>query len=182
MKLDIRVRTLGSVDHLPLKEAVRNVAAETWLEDELRQKAYEVHKQTQSIILLFAEGWPRIKVVPRSGWQYFSSQAEPLMNQIIDAHYPKGGKIIRAMVAKLIAGGVIEEHMDHHPSFAIAHRIHVPLITNDKVEFTIDGDMFHLSEGVAYEVSNLDYHAVANRSAEDRVHFIFDYVAPEPQA
>ena len=175
MKLSTRVRTLGSVDHLPLKTAVRNVAPEVWHEDALRQKAYEVHRQTQSIILLFADGWPRIKVTPRSGWQYFSREADPLMKQIIDAHFPQNGTVIRAMVAKLVAGGVIEEHMDGHPSFAVSHRIHVPLITNDLIDFTIDGEIFHLSEGVAYEVSNLDYHSVVNRSTEDRVHFIFDY-------
>jgi hypothetical protein len=79
------------------------------------------------------------------------------------------------MLAKLVAGGVISRHRDEHPSFAIGHRVHVPLITNDQVDFTINDEVFHLSEGVAYEVSNLDYHSVVNRSTEDRVHFIFDY-------
>ena len=42
------------------------------------------------------------------------------------------------------------------------------------VDFLIRGQNHYLEEGVAYEVSNLDYHAVTNRGP-DRIHFIFDY-------
>jgi hypothetical protein len=176
MKLDTPIRVLGPVDHAPLKDALQTVPPEAWLEEQVRQQRFEVHRYTQSIILIFAQGWPKIKVSQRQGWQYFAREAEPVVKQIIKAHYPQNGQVIRAMLARLVAGGVIEEHMDEHPSFAIGHRIHVPLITNDDVDFTVRGELFHLAEGVAYEVSNLDFHAVNNRSAVDRVHFIFDYV------
>jgi hypothetical protein len=78
------------------------------------------------------------------------------------------------MAAKLLSGGRIALHKDGHPSFEHSHRIHVPLTTNPNVDFLIRGQNHHLEEGVAYEVSNLDYHAVTNRGP-DRIHFIFDY-------
>jgi hypothetical protein len=176
MKLDTKVRRLGPVDYGPLKAAVTAIHPEAWLEDKLRQDVFaDVHYQTQSIILLFCDGWPTIKVTPRKGWDYFSEQAGPIIETIVETYYPPGGFVLRAMVAKLVAGGVIAPHKDIHASFAVAHRIHVPLVTNDLVDFTIDDEAFHLQEGIAYEISNLDTHGVANRSAEDRVHFIFDY-------
>jgi hypothetical protein len=177
MLLDTPVRKLGPVDHLPLKQAVEAVAPEAWLEDDIRQKSFEQHKQTRSMVMLFSNTWPNPQVEQRSGWKHFAGPANALMDQIIAANYPPGGRIIRAMAAKLLAGSRIAVHKDTHPSFAAAHRIHVPLITNPKVDFVIRGASHYLEEGVAYEVSNLDYHAVTNLGA-DRIHFIFDY-APQ---
>lgn len=176
MKLDSGVRELGRVDHTALKTAVAAFPPNAWLEDTLRQDAFaEVHSQTRSIILLFCEGWPKIQISRRRGWDYFAPQAVPLIQSICDAHYSPRGAVIRAMVAKLVAGGQIAPHEDAHPSFAVAHRVHVPLVTNDQVDFTIAGSVYNLREGLAYEVSNLDVHSVHNRSGQDRIHFIFDY-------
>jgi hypothetical protein len=180
MKLDTKLRTLGPVNHAALKAAVSNLPREAWLDDKLRQESFSAHAQTQSIILLFTTGWPEIVIEQRKGWDLFSQAAIPLMRQIIGEHYSVHGTVIRAVIAKLVAGGVIDEHFDDHPTFSISHRIHVPLFTNDKVDFVIDGETFNLKEGIAYEVNNLEYHFVNNRSAEDRVHFIFDYVVDAP--
>ncbi len=174
MLLETPTRTLGPVDHMPLKKAVEAVPAEAWLEDDIRQKSFEQHKQTRSLVMLFSTAWPNPTVEQRSGWKHFAEPAQALMDQIIAAHYPPGGRIIRAMAAKLLGGGRIALHKDAHPSFAAAHRIHVPLVTNPDVDFVIRGISHNLKEGAAYEVSNLDYHAVTNRGA-DRIHFIFDY-------
>ena len=52
------------------------------------------------------------------------------MHQILEDHYPPGGTIIRAMAARLEAGGIIKPHHDGHPSFHYGHRIHIPIYTN----------------------------------------------------
>lgn len=176
MKIDTKLRTLGPVNHAALKAAVCGVPGETWFDDKLRQEAFTAHAQTQSIILLFTTGWPDIVIEQRKGWDLFSQAAIPLMRQIIGQYYSVNGTVIRAVVAKLVAGGVIDEHFDDHPTFSISHRIHVPLMTNDEVDFVIGDETFNLKEGIAYEVNNLEYHSVNNRSDADRVHFIFDYV------
>ena len=46
------------------------------------------------------------------------------------------------MAAKLKAGGKITPHTDRHPSFRIGHRIHVPITTNRRVRFTINGQPY----------------------------------------
>lgn len=176
MKLEEKLRTLGPVDHAAMKAAMLGAPAQEWLEEQLRQQSYDVHAATHSIILLFAEGWPDINISRHNGWARYSVVAMPVMQQIIRRHYSPQGTIIRAMFAKLLAGKSIDEHFDDHPTFTVGHRIHVPLVTNEKVRFVIDGADYNLKEGVAYEVSNLDFHYVANPSEMDRVHFIFDYV------
>ena len=179
MKLDVPLKTLGPVNYQALKFAVEDAPAEAWLEEEIRQKAFDVHKATQSIILLFTTGWPEINISQHKGWRKYSPLALPIMRDIIARHYSPKGTVIRAMFARLLAGRKIDEHFDDHPTFTLAHRIHVPLITSEAVEFNISGVNHHLKEGIAYEVSNLDYHYVANPTDKDRVHFIFDYVEDE---
>ena len=101
------------------------------------------------------------------------------MNEIIKRFYAPGGTVIRAMAAKLLAGSVITPHTDKHPSFHCGHRIHVPITTNPRVRFMIDGQSYQFKVGEAYEINNQKMHSVMNKGAEDRITFIFDYVPPD---
>ena len=88
----------------------------------------------------------------------------------------------RAMAARLLAGGKISPHVDSHPSFHRGHRIHVPITTNPRVRFMIDGRPHQFEVGYAYEINNQKSHSVMNKGKEDRITFIFDYVPPGPLA
>ncbi|MEQ1753823.1 MAG: aspartyl/asparaginyl beta-hydroxylase domain-containing protein [Micropepsaceae bacterium] len=179
MKIDQKLKHLGPVEFTELKTAVLSVPPETWFEDKIRQEMFaDVHQSTRSIIMVFIDlaVWPSIRVNKRSGWDLFAKQAQPIIEDIVLKHYKPGGVVIRAMIANLLAGERISPHIDTDPSFAIGHRIHVPLVTNGDVDFRIGGELFHLKEGLAYEINNLEMHAVHNRSNQDRLHLIFDYV------
>jgi hypothetical protein len=184
MDIDVPLRELGEFDTSALSEAILSQDEVAWHEDEYRQKSYDVHLQTESIVLIFTDGsnWPNPDVRKEPGWDRLSDVAVPLMHAIIDKHYPKGGTIIRAMAAKLIAGGKITPHTDKHPSFHCGHRIHVPITTNSRVRFMIDGRPYQLQVGQTYELNNQKQHSVMNKGAEDRITFIFDYVPPGPLA
>jgi hypothetical protein len=52
----------------------------------------------------------------------------------------------------------------------------VPITTNPRVRFTVDGRPFKLEVGQVYEINNKLMHSVANKGDTDRIHFIFDYV------
>ncbi len=180
MDIDEPIRELGEVDAGPLAEAILGQDRAAWLEEEHRQKAYEVHRDTESMVLVFtdAKAWPELVVQKMPAWDALISQAGPLMHDVIGRFYPPGGTIIRAMAAKLKAGGKITPHRDSHPSFHIGHRIHVPIKTNPRVRFHIDGRPYRLEVGKAYEINNQKNHSVANKGLEDRITFIFDYVPP----
>ena len=131
------VRHCGDIDVAPLAAAIAAQGEEAWDEHKGRQKDYEVHRQTQSIVLLFAniDQWPTIEVTRPPGWDRLAGVATPLMDSIIARWYPPGGRIIRAMVAKLPPGARIDPHRDRHPSFGCGHRIHAPVTTNSRSAF-----------------------------------------------
>jgi hypothetical protein len=184
MDIDTLLRDLGSVDAARLSDAILGQGDEAWREDQNRQQVFDVHRETESIVLVFVnlEHWPEIEIVKQPGWDRLADAAIPLMHDIIDKHYPKGGTIVRAMAAKLLSGGKIRPHIDTHPSFHIGHRIHVPITTNPRVRFMIDGRPHRLEVGKAYEINNQKDHSVMNKGAEDRITFIFDYIPPEQLA
>ncbi|MEL7043756.1 MAG: aspartyl/asparaginyl beta-hydroxylase domain-containing protein [Pseudomonadota bacterium] len=173
------LRDLGDLETDALRTRVLGFDEPVWREEQLRQKKYaEVHYNTESIILIFCDhdGWPSIDVVKGHSWDRLADVAVPLMHGIIGKHFTPGGTIIRAMAAKLKAGTTITPHTDAHESFRHSHRIHVPLTTNSKVRFMIDGRPHRLEVGKAYEINNQLRHGVINGGAEDRITFIFDYI------
>ncbi len=181
MDIESRLRELGPVDSTALRAAILAQDEAAWHEQLYRQQEYDVHRQTESIVLVFVnlEVWPDIEVHKEPGWDRLAAAAVPVMHGIIERHYPPGGAIVRAMAAKLLAGGKIAPHVDTHPSFHRGHRIHVPITTNPRVRFMIDGRPHQLQVGQAYEINNQKNHSVMNKGAEDRITFIFDYFPPQ---
>lgn len=184
MDIDVPLRELGVIDATALREAILGQEEAAWHEDVYRQQSYDVHDQTQSIVLVFTDGsnWPNSEVRKEPGWDRLADVAVPVMHEIIKKHYPAGGTIIRAMAAKLLAGGKIKPHHDKHASFHCGHRVHVPITTNPRVRFMIDGRPYQLQVGQAYELNNQMQHSVMNKGTDDRITFIFDYVPPGPLA
>lgn len=180
MNIDTPLRELGDVDSTALREAVLALDEEAWLANARRQNDYEVHRQTHSVVLVFCDGPMGNLVVSKSeGWDWLADAAVPVMHDLIGRHYTPGGTIIRAMAAKLLAGGRINPHFDSHPSFRRSHRIHVPITTNNRVRFMIDGKPYRFDVGKAYEINNQLTHSVMNSGTEERITFIFDYMPPE---
>jgi hypothetical protein len=181
MDIDSLLRELGPVDATVLSETILAQEEAAWHEDSYRQETYDVHRQTESIVLIFVDldGWPKIAVRKEPGWDRLAKAAIPMMHDIIRRCYPPGGTIIRAMAAKLLAGGKITPHVDSHPSFHRGHRIHIPITSNSRVRFMIDGRPHQLQLGQAYEINNQKNHSVMNKGKEDRITFIFDYIPPQ---
>ena len=178
MDIDAPLECLGEVEIGALRSVILAQDEFFWREQQLRQNEYEVHRQTESIVLVFTDGsgWPSIEVAKEAGWDRLAETAVPVMHDIIGRFYPKGGTIIRAMAAKLLAGRVIRPHRDSHPSFHNSHRIHVPITTNHRVRFMVDGRPYQLQVGSAYELNNQRTHSVMNKGKEDQITFIFDYI------
>lgn len=180
MNIDSPIRPLGGLDAEALRDAVLALDESAWLANEMRQNEYEVHRQTRSVVLVFCDGPLDNLVVTKSeGWELLAEAAVPVMHDLIGRHYTPGGTVIRAMAANLLAGGRINPHFDSHATFRRSHRIHVPITTNDRVRFMIDGRPYRLEVGQAYEINNQKTHSVMNSGKEDRITFIFDYLPPE---
>jgi len=86
--------------------------------------------------------------------------------------YPET-EIARLQYAKLPSKARIPEHIDQ-AQLQFLHRLHIPIFTSDKVDFTISEKTYHLEEGRIYEINNILPHSVENHSAYDRTHLIID--------
>ena len=149
---------------MPGYTQVDELSPEAWLEDLDRQQTYEVHRDTESIVMLFCdECWPDGEIYREAGWDRLSDVAMPVIDELIEAHYAPGGTLLRAMAAKLKAGGRIRPHRDSLESFHMGHRIHIPIKTNNRVRFMIDGRPYRFNIGEAYEINNQKMHSVMNK-------------------
>lgn len=180
MDIETPLKELGEIDVDSLRAAILGLGDDEWLSNEQRQNDYEVHKQTQSVILVFCDGpMSNLTISKESGWDLLAEAAVPVMHELIGRNYPPGGTIIRAMAAKLLSRGRINPHFDAHPTFRHSHRIHVPITTNPRVRFSIDGRPYRMQVGQAYEINNQKTHSVINSGNESRITFIFDYMPPD---
>jgi len=162
---------------LALKERILAQEPEAWTEQAIRQQSYEVHQDTESIVMLFCdESWPDGEIYRESGWERLADAAMPVIDHIIATYYEHGGTLLRAMAAKLKAHGRIPPHRDKLSSFHIGHRVHVPITTSAAVRYTISGKPYQFEVGNAYEINNQKLHSVMNLGKDDRISFIFDYV------
>jgi len=87
-----------------------------------------------------------------------------------------GGVWGRSRLMGLGAGAEVPEHVDSHYHWRTHLRIHVPVITNPKVEFTCGGETIHMAPGECWVFDSFRWHEVHNRGEERRVHLVLDTV------
>lgn len=179
------VRQLGQVDIKDLREAVLAIPEAVWdAENSVKPNRFEALDRTRHIVFRFVSGfedWRRSD--NHRLWDEWRALLEPVLSQATKDYGYERGSYPRIMLARMAPGGIIHPHRDGNPAAKWPHKIHVPLLTNDKVTFFVDGVGYHFAEGGAVEVNNMGVHAVANEGATDRIHLIFEYydlAQPEP--
>lgn len=171
------IHRLGHVDIAPLRAAVLALPESDWAsENATKPNRFGVLDATRHIVFRFVSDlrdWRTAYSLPL--WDSWRSLIEPILEQAVRPYGYARGDYPRIMLARMAPGGVILPHRDACPSAKWPHKIHVPLLTNDKVTFFIDGIGHHLAEGEAVEVSNMATHSVENAGTSDRIHLIFEY-------
>ena len=82
-------------------------------------------------------------------------------------------KAVRLM--RLRPGSRILEHADHDPDLERpAARLHLPVSTNDRVSFHLNGTAVEMAPGELWYLRLADPHHAANCGASDRVHLVID--------
>jgi hypothetical protein len=75
----------------------------------------------------------------------------------------------------LKAGSIIKEHRDIDLAFEQGEaRLHIPVFTNERVEFYVGGDMVNMREGECWYINANLPHRVTNRGERDRIHLVID--------
>jgi hypothetical protein len=76
---------------------------------------------------------------------------------------------------RLASGSVIKTHTDHELSFEEGMvRMHVPVATNDGVEFLLNGTPVVMEAGSCWYLRLSDPHSVSNGGSTGRVHLVVD--------
>jgi hypothetical protein len=187
MNFDDNFRRIGSANIEPVKALVESLTEQEWDAESIRQQRYEVHKDTQLVPLVHDYDFRHTQPTRRPALQKFGGVIRPILAITADFYdsSSKGreltqkygvGYFIRANLVRLRPGGEIAEHRDQNFSLTHAHRVHVPIITNDRVWFTVGSETLNIPEGEIYEINNRRTHSVRNEGDAPRVHLILDYV------
>jgi hypothetical protein len=168
---------IGRVDVNPLLEIVLRQTEADWNADASRQQAFEVHRHTKSIPLIYDRDFRHSNPTRRAKFFECQHVLEPIFAMIAGV-YADEGQVIRCLLARLAPGGAIPAHVDSGYSLRHSHRVHIPVITHDKVSFVIAGEEVRMAEGEAWEINNCRPHAVANHGDAARVHLIVDWAPP----
>ena len=83
--------------------------------------------------------------------------------------------LLAVRLLKLDAGAVIKEHKDAELCFEMGEiRIHIPVVTNNEVEFYLDKERMKVKEGECWYMNFNLLHSVINKSKTPRIHLVVD--------
>ena len=187
MNFDDNFRRIGSANVEPIKAMIAELDSEQWENEAIRQQRYEAHRDTQAILLVHDSDFRHINPTRHPALKTFEPVIRPVLGITADFfdQSPRGIELtrqygiayfIRANLVRLLPGAAIAEHRDMNFTFTHSHRVHVPIITNDQVLFTVGSETLNIPEGEIYEINNRRTHSVCNEGDEPRVHLILDYV------
>ena len=80
----------------------------------------------------------------------------------------------RILLINLESNQEVPEHTDKGDYLSTVKRFHIPIITNDNVYYTVNGETINMKQGECWEINNLKPHSVLNNSNIDRVHLLVD--------
>ena len=171
------VRRLGTVDVTALQEAVRAMPEASWsAENASKPNRFDALDSTQHVVFRFVRNfndWRDSYDGPL--WGEWKSLLMPVMAAATRPYGYARGEFPRVMLARMGPQGVIYPHRDLNPAAKWPHKIHVPLITNERVDFHVGDQQYHFAAGEAVEVNNMGLHAVTNAGSTHRIHLIFEY-------
>ncbi|SMO60215.1 aspartyl/asparaginyl beta-hydroxylase domain-containing protein [Gracilimonas mengyeensis] len=96
----------------------------------------------------------------------------PYLQEVL-SHFKTPKQSVRLL--RLTPGSEIKEHQDFGLGyFDGAVRLHVPILTNPKVEFCVEGENIPMTVGECWFANFNAPHSVANHGDTDRVHLVVD--------
>lgn len=101
-------------------------------------------------------------------------QRSPYLREVVRS-IPCDLQSVRLM--RLSPGSVIREHRDHDLSLELGMaRLHVPVVTNERVDFRLAGERLRLRVGECWYLPLSQPHSVRNDGSTDRIHLVLDAV------
>ena len=150
---------------------------EEWFLDTSRQDNSQYHNKTKMFQMrFFSYYWSPGQ---KSTYEEVNSLKDPKavieLNSVfkmLEEYYD--GKAVRCEIINMDPNSEIKPHVDSFDFCHYARRVHIPIITNKNVFFTVLNKTINMEVGKWYEINNDLPHSVKNKSNENRVHIICD--------
>lgn len=140
----------GGWDVLPLRCALEHVNG---------------HGILQSFAIAPGEQWCNLP---------YLEQSPALLRFVNNLPYP----LMSVRLMRLHAGAEIKPHRDHGLSLELGEaRLHLPLQTNDLLEFYVDEKRVPMQAGELWYINADQVHSVVNKSSEARINLVLDCIA-----
>tara|TARA_B100000212_G_scaffold320882_1_gene279030 strand:- start:3095 stop:3673 length:579 start_codon:yes stop_codon:yes gene_type:complete len=174
MRLPVPFWSVGDVNVSNLAKVISNIDEKKWIEWNLRQTKFDVHKKTNSIPFIWNKWDPQYRLLDL---EYMNQDTQlwellkPFLRKLINKY---DGSVVNCLFARLPSGAEIKPHKDISLNLLLVHRIHLAVITSSAVKFFIDNTPYEFPAGRIFELSNDRLHAVKNNGDDHRVHLIVD--------
>ena len=173
---DLNYRIIGEFDIHNIAHELSTLSADVWEVNKSRQNRSIEHQYTKSIFInnvdtdWVGNGYPLEKYfVNEKLYEYTEAIISILENKF-------NGKIGKAIYINLPAKKQIRVHKDYGYYLTSVHRCHIPIITNENVNFHLNGETINMKAGICYEINNKNDHGVFNSGETDRVHLLIDII------
>ena len=158
-----------------MREEVRSLDTKTW---QLHYQKLHYEGEWSAIPLRSVDGQAdNIIIAPQENAIYQDTiflQASPYLQTVLQT-FKCPLQAVRLL--KLNAGAIIKEHHDAELNFEKGEiRVHIPVVTNDDVEFYLDSERMNLKEGECWYMNFNLKHSIINNSKINRIHLVIDAV------
>ena len=132
------VKKLKTVDISSALSFVEQLNQKVWnVETQRRKNNFDVFHSVEHIVFRI---WLNNNQDPQAFeeypiWKFSKRIFMPIIQNVLNCYDYVDPVIPVIMLAKLKAGAHIDEHVDLGERFHLTHKIHVPLITNQRVKF-----------------------------------------------
>lgn len=180
MNFDGNFKRVGSANVASAKLFVEKLTDESWFQDDgdtTLQVIYLVHDdqlrhdQPTRCAALEVFGKPIRPILAITADYFDASPYGRRSTEKLGAGY-----FVRARMLRVMNGATFRWKEDVVFSETHSHRIHVPIISNEKVEFTVGDETLCVPEGEIYEINNRRSGEISSAGSGACVHLLLDYV------
>ena len=175
---------IKTCDYKGILEILKTVPEEEWNKDTVvrnsKEKVGNTNLDTRALMLKYksmAATGPGFVDYEKNDVEIVH-KLQPILKQIVSDikkfYRYENLKLTTILFSELKKGGIIPEHVDEGKMLTTHHRIHIPLVSDPAVKFTLDHKDYYLEPGHGYEINNQLLHEVKNESNIARIHMIID--------
>ena len=166
---------------------VEKLSEESWYQDTTDVHGIPRDEGSQVIYLVHDDQLRHDQPTRRPALELFDRPIRPILAVVADYFEgsPEGqalleqhgpGYFVRARLLRVQSGAALDAAADGSFSETQAHRVHVPVLVSDGVQFAVGDETLCIPAGEIYEVNNCRPRRLLNRGPMPCVHLVLEYV------